>query len=388
MTTKLYDLDAYQTSFDSTVVKVCPAKDGMYEVLLKECLFFPIEGGQDCDRGTLNGYDVEKVELKGEDLVLTLAHEFKENESVHGEIDWNHRYLNMQMHTAEHVFSGLVHNEFGYENVGFHLSESSATMDYNGVLSDEDVASLELKANQLIRKGAKVITSFPTEAELSKLQYRSKSGIKGNVRIVEVEGIDLCACCAPHLKNISEAGLIKIISRENYKGGVRLNYLAGERAFLYFQQLMNHEITLSKALSVNRDIVCQKVLETIEEKKQLSFDMGQLRRELVKREVEASKDFFWFGEKENADLLRYVSELLKGRFLVRAAFFGTEEEGYRFLLESEEVDLTNLLDNMKKCFNLKGGGKKESIQGTIIAKKNEIIAFFAKNCENLIDKNG
>ena len=93
-------------------------------------------------------------------------------------IDWQHRFYNMQQHSGEHIFSGIVHRRFGFENVGFHLSDSVVTMDFSGVISPEDIAEVEHEVNVAISKNIPIEVTYPSRDELAQLEYRSKSRLK------------------------------------------------------------------------------------------------------------------------------------------------------------------------------------------------------------------
>lgn len=67
MTIKLYDLDAYQTTFEATVLS-CTKREKDYDVILDQTLFFPEEGGQTCDQGTLNDVKVHDVQIIDQEI--------------------------------------------------------------------------------------------------------------------------------------------------------------------------------------------------------------------------------------------------------------------------------------------------------------------------------
>ena len=149
MTEKLYDKDAYGSEFTATVLSCEEDKRG-YKVVLDKTFFFPEEGGQTPDIGTINGIEVTYVGIKDDIIAHYLEEPIATGTTVTGKIDFTHRFRNMQMHSAEHIFSGLVHSRFGYNNVGFHLSDNSATMDYDGKFSYEEALELERKVNEII----------------------------------------------------------------------------------------------------------------------------------------------------------------------------------------------------------------------------------------------
>lgn len=373
MTEKLFYQDAYSTEFKACV-RECEAVENGFRILLDRTLFFPLEGGQTPDRGTLNDYEVFDVQIKNDEIYHFTYESFEVGEEVTGKIDWDHRFSNMQMHTGEHIFSGFINKEFGYNNVGFHLSDSTATMDYDGKLTDADVERIEEIANKAIWEAHEVKCFFPSEKELEKLEYRSKSGILGEVRIVLIDGVDICACCAPHVKNTSEVGLLKIISHENYKGGTRLNFLCGKRAFLDYRRLAEVESSLSRTLNSKKEDILQSVDKIRTDNEELKYSITAIRREKISKNCMDAVDGLVFLNPEDGDQLRFaVSELFASGKEYALVFAGNDENGYRFIIESEVIDFNNMLNELRSAFGAKGGGKNGSFQGSVNADKDELI---------------
>lgn len=201
----LYDKFPYETEFDANVLAVKALKEAQdrYEVILDQTLFFPEQGGQTPDQGWLSvGHglrpatkcEVLDVQIRDGVIVHVIEQKLEPGDQVHGQIDWDYRFSNMQQHTGEHIFSGIVHSTFGYENVGFHLSDSVVTMDFDGVLSPEDVTAIETRVNQVIADDLVLEIAFPTPQMLESMEYRSKKELEGQVRIVTIPGVDVCAC--------------------------------------------------------------------------------------------------------------------------------------------------------------------------------------------------
>jgi len=147
MTLKLYEQEPYQTTFHAHVIS-CIKKNELYDIILDQTLFFPEEGGQTCDKGTLNGIDVVDVQIINDEI-----HHYTHsalNGDVQGIIDWTHRYTNMQHHTGEHILSGLIHKEFHVDNVGFHLGYNEITADYAMDLNNDQIKRIEALVNSVI----------------------------------------------------------------------------------------------------------------------------------------------------------------------------------------------------------------------------------------------
>jgi len=248
MTIHLYDKDSELLEFDAVVLS-CEEKGGQYLVTLDQTAFFPEGGGQGADHGLLGGVSVlDAHEVKGEIQHLTNG-PLAVGRTVHGSVDAVRRLAMMQQHSGEHIFSGLVHQLFGYDNVGFHIGSEAVTMDFNGPLSDADVLRVERLANEIIWKNIPIVTLLPSPEALAAMEYRSKKALSGEVRIVTIEGADTCACCGTHVKHTGSIGQIKVLSCQKYKSGVRVSILCGMRALDEENMLLAQVRRASTALS-------------------------------------------------------------------------------------------------------------------------------------------
>ena len=150
-TRKLYYENVHQTDFTAVVMECVPDKEeGYYRIVLDASAFFPEEGGQSADKGTLNGQEVLDVSIKQGILYHKVACEFPVSTRVTGHVDWNRRFDFMQQHSGEHLVSGLIHARFGYENVGFHLGADLVTIDFNGEVDEQALQELERAANEAV----------------------------------------------------------------------------------------------------------------------------------------------------------------------------------------------------------------------------------------------
>lgn len=388
MTERLYEDNAYEVAFSAEVISVTPVKDGAEVVLSRTC-FFPEEGGQSADRGTLMGLPVIDVQISDGVITHTVGavdacEAFRVGETVTGQIDWEFRFRNMQMHSAEHICSGLVHSHFGFANVGFHLSENSATMDYNGELTKEQVEAIETEVNQIIVEGRRIKAWYPSPEELKTLPYRSKKELTGPVRIVEIEGTDLCACCATHVRSTSEIGLFKVVSSERYKGGTRLHYLAGFRALSYFRECMAYLGEAGQILSAKQTDIVPAIRSLSNEVKELRFRLGSMERELAdaaieryfkKRGGEDGKKLaddavlFLSGD---ASVARHALDRMEELFDGTCALFIGQDGSYRYFLERQGGTVTEIGNALKEQLSARGGGKPFSVSGSVQATEEEI----------------
>ena len=224
-TFELYYSHPYKTDFEADIISIdaCNTEKSTYKVILNQTLFFPEAGGQSCDKGEIIFENittaVENVQIDKDGIITHYIHSSSPldtkslvNAEIKGRIDWEHRFSNMQQHSGEHIFSGIVHEKYGYDNVGFHLSDNSVTMDYNGYLSPDDVAGIEALVNKVIADNVGIDCSFPKDNELESIDYRCKGELTGDIRIVEIKGVDICACCCPHVASSVVSGLLSILA--------------------------------------------------------------------------------------------------------------------------------------------------------------------------------
>lgn len=369
MTIKLYDLDAYQTTFEANVLS-CTKREKDYDVILDQTLFFPEEGGQTCDQGTLNDVRVNDVQIINQEIHHYVSNPLKGK--VTGKIDFKHRYNNMQNHSGEHVLSGLVKEMFGFNNSGFHLSQNEITTDYSGFLNSKQLEVLEKKANEVILKNHPIRCFYPEDASL--YDYRSKKEINEALRLVEIEGVDCCACCAPHVRSTSEIGLIKILKAVKHKQGVRIWFVCGYRAYQDYHQKHLQAMQISQKLSLPPDDLTQGINRLISENNDLKQEISKLKKQSIDLQIQSlfKQDFHlvFVEELDRTLQLYYCNQLLDLSYRFSAVFVG-KENNYRFYITSHE-DAYFLLEKLKECFVVKGGGKKDMIQGQIQGSKEDI----------------
>ena len=382
MTIRLFDTDSYLRRFEASVLSCEPAAE-RWRVILDQTAFFPEGGGQAADPGTLGGAAVLDVQEEADGIAHYLDAPLQAGETVQGEIDWAVRFRRMQNHTGEHILSGLAHKIYGYENVGFHLGEDAVTIDLSGELTWQQLMELERLANEAVWQNVPVRTEYPDPAVLKELEYRSKLELTENVRIVTVEGYDVCACCAPHVHHTGEIGAIKIIDMMRHRGGVRFTVICGTDAQRDYAKRAEQVKTLSNLLSVPRDDVTAAVEKLMAEKEQLERTVAQRDQKLCDMRLqnlhETEGNLCIVDTFENPIAMR---ELVNAGMAlcggVCAAFSGDDQSGYRYIIGSRTVDLRAGAKAINAALKGKGGGQPTMIQGSCTATKAEIEAFFKK----------
>ena len=376
-TIRLYDQNAYGTEFEAEVV-ACEEINGKdkksYEVILDQTLFFPEEGGQSPDMGTINDMEVCDVQIRDQVIRHTMDEPIAVGTKVKGKVDWQHRFYNMQQHTGEHIFSGIVHNRFGYDNVGFHLSDSVVTMDFNGVIPAEELNDIEDEVNLAIAKNLPVEVTYPSKEELKDLDYRSKIEIEGQVRIVTIPGYDVCACCAPHVKHTGEIGMLKVMSMQNYKGGVRISILCGFRALEAFRQKSEIITELMTQFSTNQEALVDNVVKLKNNSQNYKTQLAEAKQELMDYKIAALPtdidNAVLFEQDLDTPIMRaVVNKLVEKYKRVSALFVGDDEIGYNFIIGSQNADCRLIAAALKNKLEARGGGSNVMVQGSVKADK-------------------
>ena len=386
MTEKLYDIDGYLQEFQATVLSCEQKNENTWRVVLDKTAFFPEGGGQTGDTGWLN--DVEVTDTREKNGVI--YHETKAplemGTKVAGKIEFAARFDKMQQHTGEHILSGIVCSTYGYNNVGFHLSSEITTLDFDGELSTEQVHELEIRVNQAIHENIPVQVKFPTKAELAEMDYRSKIEIEGQVRIVEIPGIDRCACCAPHVKTTAEVGLLKIQSCDRHRGGCRLTIVCGMRALKEYQQKQESVGKVSAALSAKPEKIAEAVERLQEQQAKLREQLNHIQAMYLQEKLEKihaeDQCVCIFEEALDSIAMRnFVNGAMDRCGGICGAFIGNDKSGYHYILGSKELDVREISKQLNAKFNGKGGGKPQMVQGSLNGTKKEIL----ETIENLTE---
>ena len=392
MTEKLYDERPYDTSFEAKVVswESEETENGVIKkAVLDSTMFFPNQGGQTSDRGTLGDYIVENVTIENGIITHYLREEIKPDiyrlrdydlgDTILGTVDWNHRFSNMQQHTGEHIFTGIAHNKYGVENVGFHLSDNVVTLDLDKFLTDEQIEEIEIAANDAIASNVPIKVFYPSKGELDFLDYRCKDGIEGEIRLVEIEGVDLCACCAPHVSTTGQVGVLKVIRHEKYKGGIRIWILCGARALKQWQEDKSVIDGLVKEMTCQPADLLGIIRELKEKNKNLSYELAQFKQEKILTSIshmsrhnvniitvfESGLDIKCMRDVVNSCLAVYKAPVI--------ILSGDDECGYDFVASLYEGrDSREVIDLFKAEAEVKGGGSDKQVQGHVTATASRI----------------
>ena len=428
---KIYETDSYKMECETVITGCVKTADGVY-ISVEDSIFFPEEGGQYADTGRIScenlefdvldgiivGANTDKIKPLDEmqagehdkftsglpsgiwykidytescksscnnltDITDTLVI----NSKIRCFLDFDKRFDRMQNHSGEHILTGTIHNDYGCNNVGFHLSDDGfVTLDLDMPLTYAQIMEEEKKANAVIYKNLPIVPSFPSKEELKNITYRSKIDIEGQVRLITIgdakDPVDVCACCAPHVAYTGEVGIIKVISVVNWKGGVRISILCGRRALEYIDHRQDIIMGLTDLLTTNEDNLITQAGRHIEEIKELKSKYASaLETDIISRIEKGDPDIarthlVFVASDFPQGSLKNTYNALKERFSGYVGIFaGSDEEGYRYLAGSKDTDSKTLIPILGKI-GAKGGGNHDMIQGRVASARSDIEALF------------
>ena len=380
-TEKLYYQDPYLTTFTAKVLTCEPAKTG-FLVTLDRTAFYPEGGGQPADHGTLGAAAVTDVHEKDGVIFHTCDAPVETGAAVEGSIDWPRRFDHMQQHSGEHILSGLLCSLYDCDNVGFHLGADTVTIDYNLELTWEQVLEAERRANETIWADTPVEITFPSPEALEQLHYRSKKELTGQVRIVTFPGADCCACCGTHVRRAGEVGLIKVLSCQKFREGVRMEILCGQRAYRYLSQVYDQDHAVAQLLSVKPQDTLAAVERQNAELTAAKQRMTELEDQLFSLRAQALTglgDVLLVEPPMRPDGARKLADAVAKAAGGLAAVFSGEGNSHVYaLVQADGGDIPPLVKRLNAALSGRGGGRNGFAQGSVQADGSAIRAFFHK----------
>ena len=378
MTRKLYYEDCHLDRFTARVTDCRETKKG-YEVTLDATAFYPEGGGQACDIGTLGGVAVLDVQERGEVVIHLCVGPLDEGSEVEGILDYERRFDLMQQHTGEHIVSGIVHRLFGHDNSGFHVGADVVQVDFDGPIPAEALAQIEAEANRVVWQNLPLRCWYPSPEELPTVGYRTKRPLPWPVRIVEIPGVDKCACCGVQVSHTGEVGLVKLFSCVKFHQGVRIEMACGGRALALLNKAYDQNRQVSQAFSA-------KIFETGEAARSMNKRLAdaQYRADTLQKQI---FDTIAQGYQGKGNVLHHQPDCTPGDLRELAdrisltcggiAFLCSESEGrMNICIISQTDDLKALGKELKEQFSARGGGKPGSFQGTCEATVEQLERFF------------
>ncbi len=396
-TVRLFKQDVYMKTAKAQITSVF-SQAGKTLVTLDQTIFFPTGGGQSCDKGTIENINVLDVYEKDDEIYHQIEGTedvLKLGQTVFLQLDWNHRFDNMQRHCGEHILTGIFHEKFGGVNRGFHMGDQYMTIDISLEGNSEfdkitwDMAKqAELAANNVIWQNLPVITRlFDNKRDAENLPLRKPLAIDEDITIVCVGSIenpsDCVACCGTHPSTAGQVGLIKVYKVESNKGMFRIYFEAGKRALEKYQMQFDILTTLENQLSSGTEDLMDKYKAQQEKNKEARTQLHLLKKEVIKREVVDIKSLMTSSHQ----LITRAYNLLSGDDISAIArelsdsipkilFMIHKPTLTVFLCSSSksQIDCGKLVKDNASIYGGKGGGNKTLARA--IFNKEEYIDVF------------
>jgi len=293
-TERLYHVDPYIRSFQASLVRTTDDRQTVY---LDQSAFYPASGGQDADLGWIDGIPVVDVRDEGEWVAHRLERPLGDTGQIRGELDWRRRYDNMQQHTGQHLLSAVIESLFGYPTVSVHMGDQISTIELGAPqFSDEQAANSEARCGELIAASLPVRISFEDASAATGLRKASER--TGQLRIIEIAGVDRSACGGTHVKSTAELSLVQIRRREKVRNNIRLEFVSGARALDRVRQDFRIVAELSRACTVAID--------------DLPATVASLRQRLTDAEKDRQKVGLELARRQGADLFAACSPGAEG----------------------------------------------------------------------------
>ena len=379
-TKKLYYDNPFLQRF-AAVVTACEEAKGGWAVTLDQTAFYPEGGGQPYDTGTLGGVKVLEVHEKDGAVTHLCGAPLAVGESIEGEIDWARRFDHMQQHSGEHICSGLICARFHCDNVGFHMGMDTVTIDFNADISWDALAEIEEAANRYIYEDHPIDIQLHRGAELDAIDYRSKKPLEGDVRIVTFPQADCCACCGTHVARSGQVGLVKFLSVQRFRDGVRIELLCGGRALRYLSSCWEQSLHIAQALSVKPTASFAGVERLLTELSALKQRCARLEESVFAQtaaQYEGKGDVLLFEDEMSGDSLRKLCDAVASTCGGRCAVFAGTDGAYKYAIGLVSGDLRELTKKLNAELSGRGGGKPNFVQGSVAAARRAVEKFFCE----------
>jgi alanyl-tRNA synthetase len=366
--------------------------DGKPAAILDRTYFYPTGGGQPHDAGTLNQVSVTDVLIREDDheILHVISAELSDDEVI-GQIDHSRRFDFMQQHTGQHILTQAFVQTAEAITVGFHLG-SNVTIDLDRAnLQPEEVDRAEDRANQIVIENRPVTARIVDPEEANRLGTRIRR-IPGHLatdglRVIEVQDFDLTACGGTHVAHTGELGMIKVLKVENSKGGSRVEFAVGGRAFQDYRKRHTLISTLAGEFTVGMDDLENAVARLRTDVQTMQLELKKARADLLAFEVPAL-----LAEAPETNGIRLISRIYEDRDVseVRAlasklaehegviAILGVPgEKAHVICARSKELtpDMNHVLRQaLQSLGSDRGGGRPDFAQGGGVAASTDQMA--------------
>lgn len=387
----LYFRDSYITEWKTEIESSQHDEEGTWYTF-KQTIFYPEGGGQNSDRGFINGIALKQVKsINGE--IWHLLESTIDNPVVM-KLDWESRYANMQQHTGQHILSACFKKRHNLETVSVHLGSEITMIELNTPgISQEVLDATELMANQIIRDQMPVSSVWTDREHLSEfdIRRRVKSSAE-DIRLIRIGDLDCVGCGGTHVRSTAEVGLIKILGVEKIRNHIRVKTKIGKSAVDYFSLLHQNLQKISNLFTTSIEDLPEKINTLLAEKKELAGRIKKINElwltEYAKNLDEVDFPGCFYVKDLNKDHLKNLSANWLSLHHRPCLFISQEENRTNFYLrypQNFNLNAQDFIQAHSDRFGLKGGGGKDFAVGEITVEnvdKDDLWDFFRIFCQH------
>jgi alanyl-tRNA synthetase len=370
-----YERDSYVRELDTEVVEVGEDDDRPFAVTA-DTVFYPEGGGQPADLGTMGAADVVDVQ-KVDGAVRHHLSSPVSNGPIHQVLDWERRFDHMQQHTAQHLVTAIALQTFDWPTTAFHLGPVVSDIELDAAkLGLDDLLRLEDAVAAEISAARTVSIRYAPPDQMDALGVRSRllpqDFSADELRLVEIEGVDLNTCGGTHVASTAEIGSVALLGTEAMRGGTRVFFVAGRRVRRRMRDHERRNARLRGILDSADDDLPEVVELRIGREKQLARERRRLLEDLAEAESAVLSDApedvvvrHW--DDRDMDFLQRLARRLVEVAPAKAALLtaGSSKEGF-FIVSAGDaapIDLTETGREIAAILDGRGGGAKGVFQG-------------------------
>lgn len=366
-----YYEDAMMKEFKSQVVKTGKDETGNF-IVLDNTAFYPTGGGQPHDTGWINELEIIDVEKIDEEIRhYTAADVSNISGEISGKLHWSRRFDHMQQHAGQHILTAAFVELYDMATVSFHLGTELVTIDLNvGEVSEDQLAAVEKRANEIILENRPIETKWVTKEELAQYKLRKDVKVDEDIRLVIIPDYDYNGCGGTHPTSTGQVGLLKILATEKMKKQIRVHFVCGNRVL---QQLAMRKQVLSdvaRQLSAPEEEAADALRKFAKTAKQTEKNLTEAQDALLEFEAkELANETVAAATFEN----RSIQSLQKlARFITQqndeaiALLVANNEDKLQFVAARGSEQTKSMKDISAAALPLingKGGGNDALVQG-------------------------
>ncbi|WP_423364161.1 hypothetical protein [Mycoplasma sp. P36-A1] len=366
----LYYNNINEYEFDATVLE-STEKDGLFYSILDKTAFYPEGGGMSNDIGTINGIQVEHVMKKDDEIYHVTSQKLEDD--VHGIVDMHNRTIMIQGHDSQHLLTALLELDYGFNTISHHVHDNYYDIVLEGDnLTPQIIEQISAKANQLIIDDAVMEIFYIDKTELGKYGLKDNPKYTNPVRITNIVALnDYNACGCLHFESLKKIQSLVILDYENTSKGYKLTYTCGLALVDYFSK-MNENMKQVYALTKSNEDNLIKNINTIYDKnKELTDEYNIMKTNYydlaIEKLLKDKDEFVIFDSVSNSKDLKNISaKIAKQDYNVSALIQAKNHDNYQFVLvksSTSDLDIVKVFNQLKNDFDIRGGGKGQSISG-------------------------